>query len=418
MNALNPASLLRWLGALAVLGSGFAFLVDGLDLTTDGWRHWVPPAAMALFAAAAVGLNRFFADRHGARLLLALGLMLVTVQSAQLGGMLLEKLAPATADLVGMLLPPSAAVAWGELGGIAALSAFAAAGLIIVTLRVFAGAAARPLAGLFLLSNLLLLVPVRAGLAGALLVAAVIGLLFASRRIMATEQHRLGTREGGGIGVLLALPAALAVVRYAVYLDSLLGFSMILGSLGALLAYGAAVWLPRSRLGGALELLSLLLLGSAWSAAATTWVDFGSGQAAWLAELAVVALPVLAYWLERSRAAHLLPSFATGARAFAGLYAGLVALVSLGEPDAVYAFFALGLGAALAGWARFARSPGVGYLGLGIAIVAGLRLTADLIFNPTVDLWLVGGAVGFALVVLAGLLDRRSAEPAVALSGP
>ncbi|MEM1436146.1 MAG: hypothetical protein AAGG11_18980 [Pseudomonadota bacterium] len=405
------ATALRWLGALAVLVSGLQFLLDGLDLATDGWRHWVPPLAMLLFAGGAVGTARGFRDAKGARLLLALGLMLVSAQFAQLGGMLLERLVPGAALTSAGTLLPSALVGWGELAAVAALSLAATAWISIIALKTFAGAKARPLAGLFVLQNLLLLIPPREGVGAVVVLGlmAVTGIL--ARRLELFDEPRFSTWEGRGLLTLLALPFAIGLVRFGFYVDSANGVALLLGTGALLTSYLVNSWWPQTRLGTGLETCALLTLGGAWSLFAAANFSFGrSGLGEW-AELTLWCLPLLGYWLERGYRAPLLAPFDRVGQVLSGLLASSVVLIALAEADALVPLFsAFTVAAALLVWAIARGAGGLRSTAILLLTLVGVRTGFLLLLREPVDLWLAGGVLGFALVVGAGLLERRSPQ--------
>ena len=408
------ATALRWLGALAVLVSGLEFLLDGLNLATDGWRHWVPPLAMLLFAGGAVGTARGFRDAKGARLLLALGLMLVSAQFAQLGGMLLERLDPGAALGAAGSLLPSALVGWGELAAVGALSFAAMAWISLIALKTFAGPAARPLAGLFVALNLLLLIPLREGVGAIVVLGLMAAVGIVARRQRWFDEPRFSTWEGRGLLTLLALPFAIGLVRFGFYVDSANGVALLLGT-GALLAsYLVNSWWPHTRLGTVLEAGSLLTIGGAWSLFAAANFSFGSSGLGEFTELALWSLPLLGYWLERGHRAPMLGAFRRMGQVLSGLLATVIVLLGLSDAHTFAPLlWALTVAAALLVWAVARGAAGLRSVAVLLLACIGVRIGFLVLETEPVDLWLVGGVLGFALVVGAGMLERRSpAKPA------
>ena len=216
--AVTVATLLRTLGAAAIVGSLSLYLLQGFDVRGDLSRVFTLLGQSALLALAGLAVGVALREPKGARVFLALALVSVPANFAVLGAMLYS-----IAPLDGGLLPAHfpAFATWRAETSVDAWRAVGAGAALLLPITAFGFAVlarrhATTLSLALLAGSALLLVPVRAPsvtivAAGAMLIGAVIVTVRAGRRAAArglpmTFEERLA--HG-----LLFLPAALVLAR-------------------------------------------------------------------------------------------------------------------------------------------------------------------------------------------------------------
>jgi len=264
-NMMNFASLLRVGGAMIMLVAMSSYLMQGWSEGNDISRYYMLLSQTLALAAGGFGLSYLLKENKGARIFFGLGLISITVNMTTLGALIFSTMQwgselvqyPSYAKWVA---PEFGEIILALLGTIAVSAPVAWIGH-----KVLARRSAGTLSALFLLTNLLLLIPVRESLfvGIAALIAVILPIVIFSKRM--SQDNALRTPEGL-IGMATVLVPAGIIICRSIWLypmDELL--QMILsGTAFVALRFCAYQTEAESK---ARKLTHLLSLGAAFSIA-------------------------------------------------------------------------------------------------------------------------------------------------------
>lgn len=212
-NVTNFASLLRVCGAMIMLAAMSSYLMQGWASGNDISRYYMLLSQTFLLALSGFGLSFILKENKGARIFFGLGLVSVTVNMTTLGALIFSTtqwgstlvqypefakwVAPASDEILMAViatLAVSAPVAW-------------------VAHKVLARRSANILSGLFLFTNLMLLVPARESVFVGLiaLIAVIIPVVLLLDRIQ--KDSTLRTPEGFFAMATIFVPAGIITFR-------------------------------------------------------------------------------------------------------------------------------------------------------------------------------------------------------------
>ncbi len=400
---------LRALGGLAVAAAGGMFLLQGLDASDALWRGWLCLSLVAGAGIAAAVSLRAFDDAKSARLLFTIAAGLLTAQMAQVGGMIHELSATSesmTPYFAGVTGPGTLQVAIATLAAFAPV-AFAAFSVLVRPER-------RQLTLYLLLGCATLWLPFREGLAGLVVVGALIGVFYGFNRGANARQPVWRTPEALVARGLVLLPAAIGLLRWAFHAG--VGEAMTLTVFGLALcawyrvsrtralagAPGADAWSP--------GLLLTVTHAFGVLCVAVGWM-FGVGDLihGWSSPFAaaLIASPAAAFAYAESRRSE---SLSVVLAAFAALIQLVlhVFLLALGEGEALAAVLLL---AAITGSAGVLLKDRVltaaAILG---SVLAAIRLAALVLSMAMLNAWVALAIAGIAVVVGASAIERHGAS--------
>ena len=377
-SALAPANLLRWLGVTVFAAGAVAFLLQGLDSANELLRNWAYLILMAAVGFAGIGVQRLLNDAKSARVLLSLGVTLVSVQMAQLAGLIHDYTNGVEGvSLIALILGASAtlltAVPVSQMG-------------FRVLARPQAGFLAWALLGL----GMLLLLPWREGLVAlTVLMTLVVGTIWVDYKIR--HAGLLRTLEGTTARLLLILPALIGVARYGFYLQNsadhalfglvVAGFLMIITQV-----YVRAGWVKE------------ILFAIATCVGSVAFIAWSDGY--------LSVLPMLMMLSAAFMGVSLLSQFGWAYRAMSALIVFLAVqdLVFSGDTGQQVLVLTIGAGLMALGYLRRWRIP----------VVTGLLITGQVVFLLSeqvlvlvnISSWISLALGGVFLVILASVLER------------
>lgn len=232
MDIQKLGQLLRWTGAVLLVGASASFMLEGWEAYGSQLRYFLFLGYVLGLAGLGILLGWRVQEDKGARTLLGLAIVGIAAQFSQLGGMIHSLVSAENGAL-----PPSLLFEV-ESGTLLALNAAALLALIPIAYLGFSAlnrTQAPRLTVAYMIACGSLLIPVRQGVVLTTVIMGVVllALWFDTRFIAGTTNG--GTAEGIASRVLLLMPAAILVARAAFYPQSALfvGLTTILvGLLG------------------------------------------------------------------------------------------------------------------------------------------------------------------------------------------
>lgn len=205
-------TILRILGAGAIIVAMYSFLFKGWENTNDLLRYVILLSHTGLLSLIGISSSHWLKENKGARLFLALTLVAVPVNFAILGAFIYGQTSLLTFDAYPEFMTWSVDSLQSALTitGVAIAVLYPA---IWLSFRVMAKEQANALSGLFILGNLILLLPVRESLWTGILVFLLATCVMLYSQHVSNNSHTSRTREGFFALAVLALPLAVFVGR-------------------------------------------------------------------------------------------------------------------------------------------------------------------------------------------------------------
>lgn len=402
-NIAGFASILRIGGAITMIAAMSAFLMQGWANGNDVSRFYLLMIQTVLLAGGGLGLSYLLQENKGARVFFGLGLISITVNMTTLGALIFS-----TTQWGSSLVQYPGFAKWVavDFGSIA----MALAGTIIVSTpmaylshMVLARRSARLLSGLFLFTNLLLLLPIRESLPiGIVAVLAIlVPIWFVTQRMM--QDNTLRTPEGLFAIATLFIPAIIIVCRslWLYPTDELL--TIALGGIAfTALRFCAPQVDVTSFTRSVMNMFSIF-------AAATIALGSGSLIATYLPDVFANAFVSAIF-------AGLLMDISTRStrpKAYARLAAAVLAIahiltVSL-ESDPFAPIFCIAAGLAVIAIGRHYGLREIIVIG-GITILAGLtQQIHDIMLLIDFGNWITLSITGASIIVFASFIERHGA---------
>lgn len=396
---------LRALGALAIAGSGLLYMLQGLQATQAELRNWIYLALMGALAAGGFFSYRLMQDSKGARLFLALAVLLVPVQFSQLGGMVLHYLGEAD-EILGLF--SVAAPETGTLLWTAGLSFLLTAVVIPAGFSVLCRPHATFLGVAFSILNALLLLPFRSGFPLIFILAGMAAVTVTLDQKIFRTSAIFKTAEGASARLMILLPLAIAFCRSGFHYSDTVGASAVLAAAGFAAIYFSEGGMARLT-ATARELLLLLAYTLLLLALPTATFEFFQRAGALMplnsdVLTVVYAAPLLLLSLDMARRSQVLSLFYQ----IAAMLTVTLASAVLMEAQHVTAEFLLLLMTAVTATAGFVRQQKLIFLTgvLGSAII-GIDLIAMAVQDIKLNLWLALAVGGVTLVALSSVLEKH-----------
>ncbi len=208
----NMPTILRIIGAAAVLFAMYSFLMKGWDSGNDSFRYLLMLGHTGLLAILGLSSGYWLKESKGARLLLTLALISIPANFAILGAFIFSQTAPPDVNLYPQY------VAWSVDSMSTALLTTVGSLLVLIPVTflgftVLARRIAKKLALLFLLSSVALLMPIRDPQLIALLILALAMFGFFLSKKISHNQVSSKTHEGTIALSLQFLPLAVLAGR-------------------------------------------------------------------------------------------------------------------------------------------------------------------------------------------------------------
>lgn len=289
-------ALLRWLGVVALAGGAAIFMMQGFQTINLVARHYV-----FLGIAIAFGITGFYLairlrETRGARTFLGLTIAAMPVLFSQLGGMLLNQVAPMDVEMPRVFMAASAS-AWPVALHIAITSVLMAP-LVYYGFRILAGQRAYLFTSLFFLTNAALLIPIReTSIIGPLLLILIV-VLQTIDTIYCKNEVRLHNLEGLAVRLMMVAPLMVMFTRSLYYgVDNVFVGALVSG-VGYILLAGVRGYLSGSGVKTIVESAGLLTIVMGWLLcaipSAETFVSSPAGKIAFLGLPAAALIAALA----------------------------------------------------------------------------------------------------------------------------
>lgn len=234
------AAYLRVLGALAVVGSGVVYMLQGLHSVDVSLRYWIYIALMLLLGAGGIFSFKLVQDRKGARLFFGLAVAMVPVQFSQLGGMIFNYFGGGHGNLLEVFQFTSGSLEF--LLWMSGISLAVSAAVSFAAFSILCRPHAKNLMLTFLLLNLAILLPLRGLPFGLVLIGGLSSVVLLLEKNLFSKDALFKTFEGMAVRAVVLLPLAIAFVRYGFYENNLLGISLLMGMIAIALAHFAGYW--------------------------------------------------------------------------------------------------------------------------------------------------------------------------------
>lgn len=401
--------ILRALSALAILGSGLIYMLQGLYHSQTDLRNWVYIVLISILGFGGIFSFKFMQDNKGARLFFALGALLVPVQFSQLGGLVLHYVAGEQTYLSFFKVT---APGFTTLIGLSVISALIGLLMSYAGFAVLNRANAKSLCVAFFAMNLSLLLPFRDAISTTMLIGAIGGLFLILEKRIFQNSALFFTAEGLAVRLICLLPLGIVSTRGAFHHSDFFGICLLLANASFISAY-VANCRDRVNQSAAQHWLRELLLFTSFAAALValpgmSYELFDGHHAILSLSRALThfayALPLFIFTLYLSRQAR------TGApiyKAVAIFALTLTTLTTIDTSNATASVLLMSMSLTLAVLGFLHRqkiSFGVGVLITAIAI-------ADLLFaalrDISVNLWLVLALSGLFLMALSSVLEKH-----------
>ena len=402
----NLPKLLRWIGGISLIGSAIAFLLGG-------WMEAAPLVRYYSFFALTVGISAAgifcglkLKEDKSARTFLALGTTFAPALFCQLGAIVYAQYMGTASQFSEYMR----IFQFSPIGiGMTALTV--GIGMAALTTCSFFGfsAMARPQAklmtGVFVLSNSLLLLPVRSDAVIAIIGIALLGSLITLDLTRFTKRAALRTWEGRAMRTLLFVPFALLMLRsLMLYRVTELNLGVTSAAIAALLFLGLPRATPSNGLKRLLRHVSLLPFGIATlSLSYPLFVHF---ELQTLSETTSFgALPYAGLLLYLSRHAKESAGSIRLLGVLLALSGSLLQLFNYGSLAAAFIALAASIGAIFLAYAT--RQKAILWLGCLSTIASLAYHIGDAALLYRSNLWLSLAATGVAVILAASYLERH-----------
>lgn len=397
------ASLLRLAGGLSVIAAMSAFLMQDWASGNDINRYYLLLSQVFLLACGGFGLSFLLKENKGARIFFGLGLLAIATTTTTLGALIYSTTTGAA---------PSPAYPdfahWQASDTSDILLAFFATAIVSVpvawfSFQVFARHSSARFTQMFLLSNLLLLIPVRESLPVGLLVALAIIIALAAFLPRLKADAHLRTPEGIFAMIVLLAPAALIMLRTLWFypVDDLL--SLTLGGIAfvalRIFALQASAESTYRNFYNTLSLVAALQIACAAVEVAAMLLPEPLTISAFGFLLAALVLDVST----RSQRTKTLVRIACMLLAGSHLFAIFTHQGALASP------LAIGAGIWIIALAQKHRLRNTALLGIATILLALILQLRPLMGMIDLSNWMVLSAFGISAIILASVVERYGA---------
>lgn len=395
-------TLLRYLGAAAVVFALYSFLMRGWSGTSDVMRYGVLLGHTGLLVITALLSARWLGESKGPRLLLVLGLISVAANFAVLGAFFYAAVAG------GLNVEYPSYFLWSGLSLIESVALTAGSLLVIlpavnIGFRTLARGMAKPMASLFLLSNAVLLIPLRDTQVTALLVLGFGALVVWLAASISWQRIEVKTREGMTAILLLFLPLAILLGRLCWLYDPD-ALAWLAGGLLAFACFRQSALLLESQSG----LRRILEVSSVWAA-----LGAGVGCGWFLDDLGLpesysILLASLGSAALLKELAVRSSGFNSGYRLLAGLIASLgFALALLNGDSGLVALLSLTAGIVLVVLSHQWQQKSLFATGVFAALAGLVSLMLELSQWFYFGGWVALAMIGVGAILSASILESR-----------
>ena len=237
--------LLKFVGAGIVVAAMALFLFEGITVTNDSQRFFTILGFGGALTALGLAVNKWLQDRVASRLFIGLSLASIPVIATVLGGLVFSLTDAAKAlslpTIATWQIANAAHLYWAIPIGLAVVAMIAVLGLMVMARSEW-----RWMSPALIVSNALLVIPIRDSVFITVLVATAIVALIVWIRKKTIKPIAFKTAEGRwALGVLFFAPAIMLARTLLLY-----NTDLFMGACASTVAYGAArYWFQRCRLG-------------------------------------------------------------------------------------------------------------------------------------------------------------------------
>lgn len=396
--------VLRWAGSIILAVSAINFLLQGIEDFFPGYRNWVVLGFIVALVICGLICGYLMKETRGARLFFGLATAFLSVQFAQIGGLIYGYLRPGAGQqavpLAGWKIEALPVYEFAMiLLGTSILTAF----VVSIGFSMLARSQARKLSFGFLIANACVLLPIRDNLLMSLLC---VGLFIGLRILMQRSVVRdpvLRTFEGLAGLVILWIPLFILSGRGLFYPDNWAMLATILGLCGSILLLDLQAWLQSAWSGFFTRLLGALLVIYAWLVVAQESYhrnQFLQGYGVlWALFPIALLLQLISYRMNDSAAKF---------RNAAGLIGGYAAVAFLfGHPGPIASLVCILTGCAFIATSVHKQEKLPLFCGL-VCFASGVLFNLKYAFNLYQAFpWPSSAVSGLIVILLASYIDSR-----------
>ena len=228
--------LLRWGGGGLLTTAAVVFMFQGVYLFAPITRHWIMLAICGLLGLLGVVTGTVLKEEKGARAFLGFAAATFPVLASQLGAMVFSLFGRPPLDMPQSLVF-SSFTTYPMVAFIAGLTLAIVVPVSYLSFRVLAGSQAILLTVVFTLANLCILFPMREGVWVGVVVIAVAGSIYWVDSVWMRGDFRLESFEGRVARLMLAGPLVVIIGRTFFYTLGSTFYGLLLGLVGAYLAF-------------------------------------------------------------------------------------------------------------------------------------------------------------------------------------
>ncbi len=397
------AGYLRILGALAVVGSGVLYMLQGLHTIDVNLRYWIYIALMLVLGAGGIFSYKLVQDRKGARLFFGLAVAMVPVQFSQLGGMVFNYLGGGHGNLMEIFQFASGSPVF--LLSMSVVSLVVAIAINFSAFSILCRPHAKNLTLVFAALNLAMLLPVREFPMGLLLIGGMAGAIFLLEKNLFSRDTRFKTLEGISVRAMFLLPLIISMVRSGFHENTLLGASMLTGLAAISLIHFGRCWFNKGKWHEILLFIAYII-GIFASCGISTWFISSLPASVDLADSMegfTFIAPAVAW---SGYISYLSKHYKNFYRTTGIITLVITNLIMLFDATAGGLLITCLLGSVLVLWGvrEKARLPVVAGVMMSVASVGGLLLLS--FTSISINVWLALAIAGVLLVGLSSVLEK------------
>lgn len=397
------AAYLRVLGALAVVGSGVVYMLQGLHSVDVNLRYWIYIALMLVLGAGGIFSFKLVQDRKGARLFFGLAVAMVPVQFSQLGGMVFNFFGGGHGNLLEVFQFSSGSL--GFLLWMSGISLAVAAAVSFAAFSILCRPYAKNLMLTFALVNLAILLPVRDFPFGLILIGGLTSAILLLEKKLFSKDAVFKTFEGVAVRAVFLLPLAIAFVRYGFHQDTQLGASLLTGLVAIALANFAGYWFNTGKKRECLlftAYIAGLFAGGGLSASFLSALSFPLNLSESM-EIFVCIIPAVCWSIYLSHLSTANNGLYRSIAVVALLFMNILMLLDMTAGGLLTTCL---IGAVLVIWGVRGKSRLPVTAGTIMCAISFGGLILLSVTSITVNVWLVLAIVGVVFVALSSILEK------------
>jgi hypothetical protein len=275
--------ILRWSGGGVLTVAAVAFMCQGVYSLAPMTRHWIMLSICGLLGLLGMVTGTVLKEEKGARAFLGFAAAAFPVLASQLGAMLFSLFGRSPLGMPQLLV--FSLLTSSKVMAVAGLTLAIVVPVSYLAFRILARSQAILLTGAFTLANLCILLPVREGMwVGTIITAVACGIYWVDCAWLRRD-FRLESFEGRVSRIILTVPVMVMIGRSFFYALGSTFYGLILGLVGAYLAFHWGRVAQRAGLKKICQLTGMVCLAAGWLTFLLPFLDsvtLGEGMAVYL----------------------------------------------------------------------------------------------------------------------------------------